>query len=184
MFYRIIDDHLSLKLMTVRDTDEAYALIEADRAHLAEYLPWVDTIHSAEDERRSLATFPYDPDKSISCFLTLDGRIIGAVAPAIIDRGAEWAEIGYWIGSQWEGKGYVTAAVREVEKLCFTELGMERVQITNDVDNLRSRAIPEKLGYTLEGILRRHMVSGHGRIADRSMYSLLKPEWLAREGLE
>ena len=184
MFYRIIDDHLALKLMTERDAEEAYALIDRDREHLGEYLPWVDKLHSIEDERKSLAALGFDPNGKINCFLTLDGRIIGAIGPAIIDRGAEWADIGYWIGSDWEGKGYVTAGVREVEKLCFTDLGMERVQITNDVANTRSRAIPEKLGYTFEGILRRHIVSGHGRIADRSVYSLLKPEWMAREGLE
>jgi len=184
MFYRIIDKHLSVKLMTERDAEEAYTLIDADREHLGEYLPWVDTLHSVEDERKSLAALSYDPNTKINCFLTLDGRIIGAVGPAIIDRAAQWADIGYWIGSEWEGKGYVTAAVREVEKLCFTELGMERVQITNDVANTRSRAIPERRGYTFEGILRRHLVSGHGRVADRCVYSILKPEWMVREGLK
>jgi len=183
MFYRMIDEHLALRVTTERDAEEAYALIEKDREHLGEFLPWVDTIHSLEEERKSLATFLYDPNKQISCFLTLDGRMIGAVAPAIINRPALWAELGYWIGSEWEGKGYVTAGVREVEKLCFIDLGLERVQITNDVDNVRSRAIPERLGYTFEGILRHHLVSGHGRIADRSVYSILKHEWMAREGL-
>ena len=184
MFYRIIDDHLALKLVNERDAEEAYALIDGDRKHLEVYLPWVDTLHSVEDERKSLATFSYDPNRQIHCFLTFDRHIIGGVAPAIINRAALWAEIGYWIGSEWEGKGYVTAAVREVEKLCFTELGMERVQITNDVANTRSRAIPERLGYTFEGIRRHHLISGHSRIADRSTYSILKPEWIAREGLK
>jgi len=183
MFYRIIDDHLALKLMTERDAEEAYALIDRDREHLGEYLPWVDKLHSVENERKSLAVLGFDPNGKINCFLTLDGRIIGAVGPAIIDRGAEWADIGYWIGSEWEGRGYVTTGVREVERLCFINLGLERVQITNDVTNVRSRAIPERLGYTFEGILRHHLVSGHGHVADRSVYSILKSEWMAREGL-
>ena len=184
MFYRYIDDHLALKLMNERDADEVYTLIDGDRKHLEVYLPWVDTLHCVDDVRKSLASLPYDPNKQIHCFLTFDGRIIGAVDPAIINRAALWAEIEYWIGSAWEGKGYVTAAVREVEKLCFIDLGMERVQITNDVANTRSRAVPEHLGYTFEGIRRHHLISGHGRIADRSMYSILKPEWMAREGLD
>jgi len=179
----MIDDHLALKLMTERDAGEAYALIEADRDRLGEYLPWVDMIQSAEDERESLASFPFGPNTQINCFITLDGRIIGCVGLPVISRAALWAEIGYWIGSGWQGRGYVTAGVREMEKLCFTDLGLERVQITNDVANTRSRAIPERLGYTFEGVLRHHLVSGHGRIADQSMYSILKPEWMAREGL-
>lgn len=80
-----------------------------------------------------------------------------------------------------EGKGYVTAAVREIERLCFADLGLERVQIRADVANVRSRAIPERLGYTLEGVLRRSAPSGGGRLTDHAMYSLLKPEWLDRE---
>ena len=184
MFYRVIDDHLALRLMTERDAEEAYTLMDANRERLAEYMPWMDGINSVEDERKSLVALVFDPNEQINCFLTLDGRIVGCVSLEAINCTEEWAAIGYWIGSQWEGKGYITAGVRDMEKLCFTELGMERVQITNDAANARSRAIPEKLGYTFEGILRHHMISGHGRIADQSVYSILKPEWMAREGLD
>ena len=181
MFYRMIDDHLALRLFTPHDAEEAYALIDADREHLREYLNWVDAITSAEEERQSLATFgAFNPERAINCFLTLDGAIIGAAGVIIINHPAQWAEIGYWIGSGHEGRGYVTAAVRELERLSFIDLGLERVQIRVDVDNVRSRAVPERLGYTLEGVLRRTDISGSGRIADFCMYSLLKPEWQAR----
>jgi len=181
MFSRIIDDRLALKLMTEYDAEEAYALIDKDRERLRRFLPWVDEIDSVEQERTRLSGRLFDPDKQINCFLTLDGRIIGAMGAVEIRRSAAWAELGYWIGSEYEGKGYVTAGVREMEKLCFTDLGLERVQITTDVANARSRAIPERLGYTLEGILRRHLLSGGGQIVDQSVYSLLKPEWISRE---
>jgi len=177
----MIDEHLALKLMTERDAEEAYALIDKDRERLSRFLPWVDEVDSVEKERTDLARLAFDPNKQINCFLTLDGHIIGAVGTVEIRTPAQWAEIGYWIGSEHEGKGYVTAGVREMEKLCFTDLGLERVQITNDVANTRSRAIPERLGYTCEGVLRRHLVSGGGKIVDHSVYSLLKPEWIPRE---
>ena len=182
MFYRTIDEHLALKLFSPRDAEEAFGLIDADREHLRAYLAWVDTILTVADERASLTKLGrVDPDQGVSCFLTLDGAIIGAVGLPIIDRTARWGEIGYWIGSAHEGHGYVTRAVQEIERLAFTDLGLERVQITNDVANTRSRAIPERLGYTLEGILRHHLLSGEGRIVDRSVYGLLKSEWQARE---
>ena len=182
MFYRTIDEHLALKLFSPLDAEEAFALIDADREHLRAYLPWVDTVLTVADERESLAKIGrYDPDHKVSCFLTLDGAIIGAVGVPIIDRTARWGEIGYWIASAHEGHGYVTRAVREIERLAFTDLGLERVQITNDVANTRSRAIPERLGYTLEGILRHHLLSGEGRIVDCSVYGLLKWEWPGSE---
>lgn len=182
MFSRPIDDHLALRLVTPLDAEEAYAIVERNRAHLERFMPWVDQTRSVEDERAGMALWAgFDPDRTISCWLTLDGAIIGSVGLPRIDRPARWAEIGYWIGSAHEGRGYVTAAVRELERLCFGELGLERVQIRADVDNTRSRAIPERLGYTLEGVLRRAGLSGHGQITDHAMYSLLKPEWIARQ---
>jgi ribosomal-protein-serine acetyltransferase len=76
----------------------------------------------------------------------------------------------------------MTQAVRAMERFAFVDLRLERVQICNAVTNTRSRAIPERLGYTLEGILRRHVLGGLGRPAvDHSIYGLLKPEWEARE---
>jgi len=121
---------------------------------------------------------PIDDQLALKLFSALDAE----EDFAIIDRAAGWAEIGYWVDFQHEGKGYVSAGVREIERLCFTDLRLERVRITNDAANTRSRAIPERLGYTLEGVLRRDLVSGQGRIADHAVYSLLKPEWEVREG--
>ncbi len=185
MFYRVIDQHLALKLISSDDAEEAYAIIDRDRDRLRVYLPWVDLVHSAEDERASLAGLSaFDPDRQISCWLTLDGRIIGSVGLVTIRRAESWAEVGYWIDSRQEGRGLVTAAVRELERLCFLDLGLNRVQITNAADNHRSRAVPERLGYTLEGVLRREHLTGLGRIVDHSIYSILKPEWAAREGLD
>jgi ribosomal-protein-serine acetyltransferase len=76
----------------------------------------------------------------------------------------------------------MTQAVRAMERFVFMDLRLERVQICNAVTNQRSRAIPERLGYTLEGILRRHVLEGPGSQAvDHCIYGLLKPEWEARE---
>ncbi|MDR2974350.1 MAG: GNAT family N-acetyltransferase [Propionibacteriaceae bacterium] len=184
MFFRPIDEHLALKLYSTRDAEEAYAIIDRERERLRVYLPWVDQTHSVEDERNGLAALSqYDPDRLISCWVTLDGAIIGGCGLVTINTGAKWAEVGYWISADYEGHGYITAAVRKLEQLCFTELGLERVQITNDATNTRSRAIPERLGYALEGVLRHELLSGEGRIVDRSVYGLLKSEWEAREAL-
>ncbi|MDR2929726.1 MAG: GNAT family N-acetyltransferase [Propionibacteriaceae bacterium] len=181
MFSSSIDDHLALRQFSLSDAEQAYALIDHDRERLSVYLPWVESIHCVADQRRSMTPLvEYDPDARLSCWLTYDDAIIGAAGLPVIDRDALWGEIGYWIDSAHEGKGMITAAVRELERICFTDLGLERVQITVDARNTRSRAVPERLGYTLEGVLRHHLVSGHGVIVDQCVYGLLKPEWQAR----
>ncbi|MDR0849177.1 MAG: GNAT family N-acetyltransferase [Propionibacteriaceae bacterium] len=183
MFYRHIDDHLCLKLVSPFDAEAFFAIIDAERDRLGRWLPWVWAMNSVEEERKSLADLTgWPPPKQICTALVLDGQVIGSVGLPTIDLDAKWAEIGYWIGSAHEGKGYVTSGVRELEKLVFLDLGLAKTQISVDVDNVRSRSIPERLGYSLDGTLRRSLISDNsGRVADRCVYSLLREEWDARE---
>ncbi|MRX74320.1 GNAT family N-acetyltransferase [Bacillus lacus] len=68
-------------------------------------------------------------------------------------------EIGYWISSKYEGMGYMTEAVEGIIHFAKTELDARRIEIRVNSDNVKSRRIPEKLGFQLEGILRRNDLS-------------------------
>ena len=76
----------------------------------------------------------------------------------------------------------MTRAVREIEKLCFEDLDMNRIGIHADVRNERSRAVPERLGYRFEGILRAKLPGTDGVPQDEAVYCLLRAEWEARPG--
>jgi ribosomal-protein-serine acetyltransferase len=58
----------------------------------------------------------------------------------------------------------------------FTELGLHRIEIRAGVENVRSRAIPERLGFTREGVLRGEG-RGSGGFYDLVVYGLLEDEW-------
>ncbi|WP_255266623.1 GNAT family N-acetyltransferase [Bacillus cereus] len=62
-------------------------------------------------------------------------------------------EIGYWINTQFSGNGYMTEAVSELTNLGFQLLKFRRIEIRCESNNIKSRTIPEKLGFELEGIL-------------------------------
>ncbi|WP_409288063.1 GNAT family N-acetyltransferase [Peribacillus sp. SCS-37] len=84
-------------------------------------------------------------------------------------------EIGYWIDSQFSGNGYMTEAVSELTKFGFQEFKFKRIEIRCESKNLKSRAIPEKLGFNLEGILRNDDLSADGtKLTDTCIYSLIK----------
>ena len=68
-------------------------------------------------------------------------------------------EIGYWIDTRFAGRGYITESTQALTKFAFTELNAKRVEIRCDSLNLKSRSIPERLGYTLEGILKNNSIS-------------------------
>jgi ribosomal-protein-serine acetyltransferase len=89
------------------------------------------------------------------------------------------AEIGYWIRSRYEGRGLVTRACEALIDHAFDTIGLHRVVIRAGVENTRSRAIPERLGFTFEGIAREEG-RGVGRFYDLAVYGLLDREWRAR----
>jgi ribosomal-protein-serine acetyltransferase len=71
-------------------------------------------------------------------------------------------EIGYWIDSRRSGQGYMTEAVQGISDFAFNALRARRVEIRCDTLNDKSRAIPERLGFTLEGTLRNEDTSVDG----------------------
>jgi ribosomal-protein-serine acetyltransferase len=85
-------------------------------------------------------------------------------------------EIGYWLAAEAVGKGLATQAARAALDYLFRELKLNRVEILCAVDNERSQAIPKRLGFTQEGVLRQaHWITN--RYVDHALYALLAEEW-------
>jgi ribosomal-protein-serine acetyltransferase len=81
-------------------------------------------------------------------------------------------EIGYWIATRYSGSGYMTEAVQGITNYAFSELKARRLEIRCDTQNLKSKAIPERLGYSLEGTLRNDDVSvGGSSLRDTCIYA-------------
>ncbi|MEL3971154.1 GNAT family N-acetyltransferase [Rossellomorea oryzaecorticis] len=84
-------------------------------------------------------------------------------------------EIGYWINSQFSSKGYMTEAVSELTNLGLQKLKFRRIEIRCESTNYKSRSIPEKLGFELEGTLRNDDLSADGsKLTDTCIYSIIK----------
>lgn len=169
-----------LRRLTLDDLDELWDLVQHERERLAVWMPWALTVETAtiDDEREWLESVSSNPDTLEGCGLFVDGRYVGGVG-LMSDRWGITAEIGYWIASDDEGRGLVTRAVQVLIDVGFAELGLNRIVIRAGVENLRSRAIPERLGFTREGI-ERGGGRGSGGCYDSVVYSLLRDEWLER----
>lgn len=84
---------------------------------------------------------------------------LGAEGPLVASVGvhvhtAESTEIGYWAVKEHRGRGYVTEAVLAAARWAFTELGVGRLEWRAEVGNAGSRAVAEKAGFRVEGLLR------------------------------
>lgn len=112
------------------------------------------------------------------------GELVGVIDLHEINRTNGNAQIGYWLTKQAEGRGLMSRACRAVLGMAFGALALERVEIRCAVGNHRSCAIPERLGFQFEGVLR-HAEALHGGYVDLRLYSLLASEyWVSAEKIE
>ena len=88
------------------------------------------------------------------------------------------ADVGYWLGESWWGRGIATAALAALTRHVFAATGVERLQATVFEWNPASMRVLEKNGYVREGWLRRSIVKD-GHLIDRAMYARLRREPLA-----
>ncbi|MBA2646504.1 MAG: GNAT family N-acetyltransferase, partial [Pyrinomonadaceae bacterium] len=98
-----------------------------------------------------------------------------------VDR-IEWqnklAEMGYSLGAEYQGRGIVTACMCVLIDYAFDELKLNRVELRCAAENLKSRAVAERLGFTQEGELRESWLI-HGRFVGQVVYGMLASEWSA-----
>ena len=88
------------------------------------------------------------------------------------------AEMGYWVGVPFWGRGYCTEAAREMVRFGFQQLGLNRIHAHHFARNPASGRVLQKLGMRHEGCLRQH-VRRWGRFEDLECYGILRSEWAA-----
>ncbi|MCI0738293.1 MAG: GNAT family N-acetyltransferase [Gemmataceae bacterium] len=178
MFAWQIDRDQELRLTDERHAELLFRLVQENHARLRVWVPWLDQVATLESTRqfirRRLQRFADGNGWAASIWFR--GELVGEIVLEFIDRVNGFTEIGYWIGGAFEGKGLVGRACHAVVEYAFADLGLNRVQIRCAVENVRSRAIPERLGFQLEGTQRRVE-----RLADRHVdlviYGMLAEEW-------
>jgi ribosomal-protein-serine acetyltransferase len=173
-----LGDEVIARQWEVADAGAAYAVIDANRDHLTPWMPWVP--HTTSDY--DIASFMRESEirfrdgRGIDFGLFEQGRVIGGFGATIGVVTYDEADIGYWLAADAEGRGLATECSRHLIGWLFDERDMYRITIRARTDNTRSRAIAERLGFTLEGILREALLVQEEH-HDAALYSLLRSEW-------
>jgi ribosomal-protein-serine acetyltransferase len=175
----------ALRLLEEADADELFALVDANRDHLQPWMPWVAGEQSPADVQpfiRATRKQIADNDGLQTAIVDADGRIAGMVGFHRVDWANRTTSIGYWLARDHQRRGTMTEAVRALVDLAFGTWKLNRVTIQAAVDNARSRAVPERLGFHEEGVLREVERVGE-RAVDHAVYAMLAAEWpAARDG--
>ena len=173
-----VDAEVELRILEEWDVEELYQLTDRNRAHLRQWLPWVDYETSVEHSRtfvqRSLQRYMENDGFNLGIFYR--GRLAGVIGYHSVNWPGRNVEIGYWLGAEFEGRGLMTRACCVLLAFAFEKLLLNRVTILCASGNTRSRAIPERLGFTQEGVLREgEWLYDH--FVDLVVYSMLAREW-------
>jgi ribosomal-protein-serine acetyltransferase len=173
-----ISPELALRVLRPSDTGALFVLVQKNREHLRQWLPWVDATKSPLDSRRFLemSYAGFQRGDGFSYGIQLDNRLVGLVGFHGFDRINRATSLGYWLARDACGRGIMRQAVAACVEFAFNDMHMHRLYIRCATGNSRSRRIPESLGFTLEGT-QRQAEWLYDHFVDLQVYSLLAPEW-------
>jgi RimJ/RimL family protein N-acetyltransferase len=119
-------------------------------------MPWaVPSAATIEEQQQRAARVEHWWDAgSDFTFLLLDASETACLGLFGLHRrvGPDAVELGYWLSYDAVGKGHATAAARALTAAALTLPNVDRVEIHCDEANVRSRGVPERLGYRLDRI--------------------------------
>ncbi|MGI8586932.1 MAG: GNAT family N-acetyltransferase [Chloroflexia bacterium] len=180
MFSLDLGDGLALRQLEEPDAKEMYALINANRDHLRQWMGWLDQESSVADAATFIASrrSAWAEDGTVTAGVWFEGRLVGIISYNYLDRVNRSTEIGYWLAADAQGRGLMTRSARGLVAHAFREDGLHRVEILCAPGNTRSRAIPERLGFRQDGVLREaEWLYDH--FVDLVIYSMLEADWPA-----
>ncbi|MED0671229.1 GNAT family N-acetyltransferase [Aneurinibacillus aneurinilyticus] len=156
-------ERLLIRMPKPGDGKAVYAAIKSSINELKPWLPFAQKEQTEQDVeaniREAHASFLKREDLRLLIFHKDTGEFIASSGLHRIDWTVPKFEIGYWIDKRFSGHGYMTEAVQGISNFAFDKLKASRVEIRCDSKNEKSRAIPERLGFILEGILRNDNVA-------------------------
>jgi ribosomal-protein-serine acetyltransferase len=178
MFRLQVTPAVELRQIEQCDAETLWELTDRNRAYLREWLPWVDHAHSVEDTITFIEqiTEQLRAGNGPNTSIRLNGAIVGCIGCHKIDWANRSVSIGYWVDQGLQKKGLVTRSTEALTDYLFRELQLHRVVIQCGTGNSKSCAIPQRLGFTREGVAREAEWCG-GRWVDLVVWSMLEHDW-------
>ena len=156
MFSYKVDEQIEIELLQQHHKEELYRLIDSNREHLRKWLLWVDKRKSAADLEPIIPIWitNYANNNGFDAGIRYDGKLVGMIGLHYIDWKNKSTSIGYFLSEEAQGNGIITKCVRSLVNYLFEVMDLNRIEIQCAANNLKSIAIPTKLGFVQEGITR------------------------------
>lgn len=125
MFCHKVSDDIQLKLLELRDAEAIFALTDASRPYLREWLPWVDGTKTVDDSRAFIKSTlqQFAANDGFQAGIFYKGELTGVIGFHKINWTNRSTSIGYWLGEGFQGRGIMTSACRTMVGITFEECG-------------------------------------------------------------
>ncbi len=175
--------NIVIEPLTLAYAQGLFDLTEANRGYLRVWLPWLDEINSISDTEKFIeSTMKESSSGGAPNFAVLyNGTICGVAGFHEINKQHKIGSIGYWLAENYNGQGIITMAVKKLLDVGFGEFNLNKVEIRCAEGNSKSRAIPERPGFTYEATLRQCEWL-YSKYVNHAIYSMLASEYNAKSG--
>jgi|AntRauTorcE11897_2_1112592.scaffolds.fasta_scaffold03651_3 ribosomal-protein-serine acetyltransferase len=179
---KLIGERIILKITkpSIVIASTIFRVIDENRKHLRPWFPWEKATKKAEDSLKYLfdKEVQVKAGEKVEYGIYVDNEYIGNIGIFDIDKNTKSAEIGFWLSAKFIRNGYVTEAVRILEKEFFSNNNLNRIQIQCDEKNIASSGVAKKCGYIFEGKRREGSYSEHFKaFGDILVFSKLKSDF-------
>jgi ribosomal-protein-serine acetyltransferase len=177
MFYCAANEQTELRLIDLQHSAELFQLLEVNRPYLRRWHPWVDVLRAPIDVERAVKIWRQQAAKNCGFYVGIwfKHRFCGVINHLNLDWSNRCTAFTYWLDERHQGQGIMTASCRAMIQHGFHTWKLNRITIECAAENTRSRAIPERLGFKLEGIVRQCEWL-HDQYVDHAVYGLLQTE--------
>jgi ribosomal-protein-serine acetyltransferase len=182
MFKLQIDHEISINLLIPKHAPILVEELKKNQNSLKEWLIWAENIPNEDEYKKTIIPMwlqKFADNNGFEAGIYRNNHLVGMVGLHYIDWTNKATEIGYWLSEDVQGKGLMTRTINGLLTYCFNELELNRVVIRAATENLKSRGVPERLGFKEEGILREAQKI-RDRFVDLAVYSMIKSEWVKK----
>jgi RimJ/RimL family protein N-acetyltransferase len=161
-----------------QDAQMLYDAICESYEQLKPWMPWAQQkpilAELKANIRKARQQFYDREDLRLHLFEKETGELVGCSGLHRMDWNVRKFEIGYWVRSSYAGRGLITEAVAGITEFAIRKLDANRIEIRTHPENVRSIKVAERLGFTLEGVLRRDRFDMNGELRDTMVFAKVR----------
>jgi ribosomal-protein-serine acetyltransferase len=178
MFTLKVDQEIELQLFQPHHAQKLFQLVEDNRDYLDEWLPWVENMTAQYQFESIIPSWlqQFSENNGFNAGIVYKNMLVGSIGLTQIDWYNKNTSIGYFLAKNAVGHGIMTRSVQALLNYSFFDLGLNRVEIRCGEKNIKSRAIPERLGFVQEGKIREGEQL-HNHFHDIIVYGMLSRDW-------